>query len=184
MTKLESALKEIGADCLQMTPQQTSQWLVFCEQYDNLFTQVCDKKPDVVFTHHLLGLLTKAHIESQATVESHKQAIQTMQETFAQHLSPEQASKFENQSLLKLELVTHLWLYLQGYLKMDFSLANDHAEQTALTITDITSQDSQILRTHFLQSYYAGEERSPIKRSASPLFSWLKSLFNRSNSSS
>lgn len=177
MSKLDSALQEIGANRLLETTLQQKQWQLLCDQYSGVLERASANKPDVTITHHLLGVLTKAHIESQAIVENHKHAIQSMQETLANHLDAQQANKFDNQSILQLESVTHLWLYLQGYLKMDFSLANDHAEQTALVISEITRIDSQQLRTHFLQSFYLGDQSSPVSQKTHPLFAWLKSLF-------
>ncbi|KHT51517.1 hypothetical protein [Vibrio sinaloensis] len=178
MSELDKSLREINADVLLKSPQQERQWQLFCEQHERLFVQVSKKKPDVDFTHHLLGILTKAHIETQATIENHKQAIQAMQQTMSSHLGDEEAKKFNNQSLLQLEFVTHMWLYLQGYLKMDFSLANDHAEQTALTITAVTPRDSHDLRTEFLESFYLGDQHSPLVQKRHWFWSLITKLFS------
>ncbi|NMT19539.1 hypothetical protein HKA99_34870, partial [Vibrio parahaemolyticus] len=76
---------------------------------------------------HLLGLLTKSHIEASANYEQNAHSTQRMQQVLTDSLGNEHADKFTNQSAEDLILVTHLWLYTQGYLNMDFSLAHDHA---------------------------------------------------------
>ena len=48
------------------------------------------------------------------------------------------------------------WLYVKGYLGMDYSLANDHALQTAEAMSRLKGQSADELRTKFNQSYYLG----------------------------
>ena len=76
-------------------------------------------------------------------------------------------------------MVTHLWLYTQGYLNMDFSLAHDHAEQTQNTLQHelvIKRMDLDAFRTDLMQSFYMGKEVNPAKKQG--LFSWVKRLFS------
>lgn len=177
MNELDSALKEIKADCLVNHTDAQKQWDVFCEQYVTLFEKVRLNKPDSDITHHLLGILTKAHIEAQTLIQNHQESIDTMERVFKDNLGEKHASRIENQSQKQLIFVTHLWLYIQGYLQMDFSLANDHAELTARTLSHMSEPQTDALRTAFLGSYYQGIERSPIEKNVHPLLTWFKSIF-------
>ncbi len=72
-----------------------------------------------------------------------------------------------------------MWLYTQGYLNMDFSLAHDHAEQTQNILQHelvIKRMDLDAFRTNLMQSFYLGKEANPAK--ASGLISWIKRLFS------
>ena len=178
MNNLEVALQNIHANVLLDSHNVKPEWDVFCEQYEPLFNKVNQNKPNTSATHHLLGVLTKAHIEAQTLIHTHQESMSNMEKVLKDNLGEEHASRFENQSQKQLIFVTHLWLYLQGYLQMDFSLANDHAEQTAKTITQISGLDSNTLRTEFLGSYYQGIELSPIEKKRHPILDWLKSFFN------
>ncbi|UUM32951.1 hypothetical protein [Vibrio japonicus] len=177
MNKLETALKDIKADCLLNHADAQKQWDVFCEQYVTLFEKVRLNKPDSDTTHHLLGILTKAHIEAQTLIQHHQESLGKMEQVFKDTLGEEHASRFENQSQKQLIFVTHLWLYIQGYLYMDFSLANDHAEQTAKILSPMSAQQPEALRSEFLGSFYQGIDNSPIEKTTHPILGWLKSLF-------
>jgi len=178
MTDLDQQLIAIGANTLPSVKHQTKAWLLFCQIHSTVFEKAQHHKPDSSVTNHLLGVLTKAHIEASSYVESNADSMQTMYQAFSDNLGAEYASKFEEQGLDQLILSTHLWLYLQGYLKLDFSLANDHAHNTAELVSSVNKLDIQSLRTEYLESYYWGVDRSPVQvtGSVNP-FAWLKKLF-------
>ncbi|MFH0259211.1 hypothetical protein ACGRH2_01945 [Vibrio barjaei] len=77
-----------------------------------------------------------------------------MKSVFDQQLEKKHAKAFRIPVLEELQLVTHIWLYIQGYLGMDYSLANDHATQTSNAISGLLDQSADALRTDFNQSYY------------------------------
>lgn len=113
-------------------------------------------------------LLTKSHIEASALYEQHATSTHHMQQVLSDTLGEEHAEKFTNQSAEDLVLVTHLWLYTQGYLNMDFSLAHDHAEQTQNILQHelvIKRMDLDAFRTDLMQSFYLGKEANPAKAS-------------------
>lgn len=177
MTELEQQLTAIEANSLSFVVHTKGAWLLFCETHSTLFEKALRNKPESSVTSHLLGILTKAHIEASSHVASNASSLQAMHQVLDESLGQTHANKFEDQSLQQLFLATHLWLYLQGYLTLDFSLANDHAHNTAELISSITQQDVQALRTEFLESYYQGTHCSQVtpSRSFSPL-GWLKKL--------
>ncbi|MCG9781918.1 hypothetical protein L1D52_06080 [Vibrio brasiliensis] len=179
MTELEQQLSAIEADSIPAITLPGDAWEQFCQRHAPLFAKAVKRNPDKPATHGLLGILTKAHMEETASLESQIAPIQAMQDVLVSNLGEQHAAKFEQQGAAQLVLVTHLWLYLQGYLKMDFSLANDHADNTAQLIASLNKQDPQWLRTQFLESFYHGVERSGgNNQGSSGLFGWIKRMFS------
>lgn len=164
MNKLSEWLCTTHANQLEIVKHKAAVYERFCQQHAPLFEQVLQAKPDTVAEHHLLGVLTKAHIEASCQVDAQRESAAAMHDVLQTGLGDAHRHKFEEQGMAQLQLVTHLWLYMQGYLKMDFSLANDHADSTAQLINSITKDDTQALRTHYLESYYLGDLHSPLKR--------------------
>ncbi|NOH79844.1 hypothetical protein F0231_08800 [Vibrio sp. RE86] len=177
MTKVHQQLEAIKANSVPAILALDEAWQMFCDKHATLFERALISKPDTPEVHHLLGILTKAHIEETASLTSHKEASEQMREVLQTTLG-EHADKFQEQGSQQLLLVTHLWLYVQGYLKMDFSLANDHAMNSAELLTVSNNDAAQALRTQFLESYYLGVERSPVKTQQSKIVTWFKQLFN------
>ncbi|MFM2587995.1 hypothetical protein [Vibrio sp. TBV020] len=178
MTDLRKQLNDIQADSIPAIEPFKKSFSMFVDQHGSLFERACKRKPDVEPTQHLLGLLTKAHIEEASAVESFSEASAAMHELISDKLGNQNAGKFEEQGSNQLILVTHLWLYVQGYFRMDFSLANDHAMNSAELIAASTLKPAQELRTQFLESFYLGMERSPITvKRPSRILLWLKQLF-------
>ncbi|MHC6529567.1 hypothetical protein [Vibrio proteolyticus] len=177
MNSLQQILTDCGADLLPVVTLHPELWRDLCADQQELFGKACHAKPDTSPQQHLLGLLTKRHIECSSHFEQSAQSETAVKSVFEQTLGHEQAGKFQSQTLSELLLVTHLWLYLQGYLNMDFSLANDHAQQTAERIAARITLDAQAARVEFMQSYYAGKECSP-QPSKPNLFDRLKAWFN------
>lgn len=177
MTELQQQLNAVGVDSLPVVALHNKAWLQFCDDHSPLFEKAQRNNPDKPVSHHLLGILTKAHIEASSYVEANATSMQAMQQAFIDNLGSEHADKFAEQGIERLILATHLWLYLQGYLKLDFSLANDHAHKSAELISSVNQHDIQALRTQFLESYYLGMQRSPVTSSSrfNP-FTWLKKL--------
>lgn len=178
MNELERALTEIGANNLAPLSTMHKQSRLLCEQNESLFNKVVKNKPDSPVTNHLLGIMTKCHIEQTALLEGHLDSVHQMQLALEQSLGKNNAQKFENQSVSHLMVTTHVWLYIQGYLNMDYSLASDHAQNTAQLISAATGVDSQSCRSQFMESFYQGKTASPVKSQPNPLFGWLKKLFN------
>lgn len=178
MIDLKQAVCDIEADQLDVINLDSPQWEQFYQANNGLFTKVQKAKPNRLATHHLLGLLTKAHIEALSQVETHHSSVKAMKQAFKQELGEEHAANFHYSDGEQLIFVTHLWLYLQGYLAMDFSLANDHAEQTASTIVELNGGDSQALRTKFMASFYQAKALSNNANSSNGIIDWVKRLFH------
>ena len=176
MIDLTQAFKEIQADQLSVLDFASPQWQIFVNANQDLFARVQTAKPDKSIHSLLLGLLTKTHIETFSRVTDHQSSAQAMQQTFKQELGNQHAANFHYQDGEQLTLITHLWLYLQGYLNMDFSLANDHAEQCATMLTQIGGGDPHALRSAFMASFYLGKQSAPQSPS-SGFLAKIKQLF-------
>lgn len=179
MTELEQQLNVIQADSISAVESDQKSFYMFIEKHSALFKRACARKADIDPFQHLLGVLTKAHIEEASHVESQAESAAAMRKVLDESLGNKHAQKFEELGSRQFALVTHLWLYCQGYLRMDFSLANDHAFNSATLLSATTCASTQELRTQFLESYYLGTERSPLPaKKPSKLVLWLKSLFS------
>lgn len=172
MTNLEQALADCHMVELPFVQDNPALWQALCGQNSTLFDNACRNKPDTLPTHHLLGLLTKAHIESSTKLGDSDQARDAMTQVFQETLGEAHANKFVDQTQKEFMLVTHCWLYLQGYLNMDFGLANDHAENSATLLGQLKTNDNHQLRTEFVKSYYLGKQHSPSKETQT----WLSKL--------
>ncbi|MGY0615485.1 hypothetical protein [Vibrio sp. FJH11] len=178
MTPLNELIKEMGFRTIPFVTEHKTAKKRWLDEQNSLFTRVCENKPTTAPALHLLGLLTKSHIEASAIYEQHAHATQKMHIALSESVGEEHASKFTNQSAEDLILITHLWLYTQGYLNMDFSLAHDHAEQTQTTLQHelvIQRIDMDAFRSELMRSFYLGREANP--RKSVGLLGWLKRLF-------
>jgi len=177
MSELNQAFQKIGISSLQLINDHPQLWQQFLQQHSVLFTKVKQHKPNAADESHLLGILTKAHIECLSSVELNQKAVKTMWQALNKTLGAEYAKNFEYQDFHMLILVTHVWLYVQGYLKMDFSLANDHADATAKTMRELSNSDTNKIRAQFLASFYLGNKSSPIASNRISIWNWLKNNF-------
>ncbi len=177
MIELQQAINDISADQLASVNFDSPQWQLFEDTHKALFARVQNAKPNSPMHSLLLGLLTKAHIETITRVSAHTSSVQAMNHTLKQELGKEHAANFHYQDGEQLVLVTHLWLYLQGYLVMDFSLANDHALQSATALCNALGGDIQQQRSEFMASFYLGKQVSPQRPSHS-LLTKLKQFFS------
>lgn len=179
MTSLSKLVEEVGCQAIPFAIEHKGAMKRWLNTHGALFSKVCENKPDTAPALHLLGLLTKSHIEASSSYEQSANAIQQMQETLSETIGDEHASKFTNQAAEDLILITHLWLYTQGYLNMDFSLAHDHAQQTQTTLQHelaIKRIDKNSFRSELMQSFYLGREANPIK--AQGIWGRLKNLLS------
>lgn len=147
----------------------------FCAQYNDLFRHTQAQKPELSPHRILLGVLTKAQIDARSHLETTRDSRQNMSDVFHRHLSPADASKFHDSIQSDFVLITQLWLYLQGWLKMDISLAADHATSSALLIAPDANLQSHHYRTLLMESYYTGKAQGEAQRPQKPWWQrWLR----------
>lgn len=176
VSNLKQQLEVAGVDTLHLSTKEAQLFATAVENKADFFDKLCDEKADKSPVMLLLGLLTKSHIEAVAKLEPQIESIKGMNDVFADTVGHQQAHKFEADALIELSLLTKLWLMVQGYLNMDFSLANDHAQQSADMLANALNSESQELRTELLASYYHG--KSKREENAPTTTNWPKKLLD------
>ncbi|CAK2695082.1 conserved hypothetical protein [Vibrio crassostreae] len=180
-TKLYACLKESGLDSVTAIATGFEKELAsFVDQNYALFKHACENKPDNSARQTLLGLLTKEHIDANYRFESNKDASEAMQSVFDNTVGSEHGDKFQNSNSQQLKLVTHLWLFIQGRLGMDYSLANDHAAATATLLSRLSRNTDDEIRVEFMGSFYDGLNLYQAENKPSGIVPHLKRLFNLS----
>ncbi|UXA00411.1 hypothetical protein [Vibrio splendidus] len=180
-TKLHVCLKESGLDSVTAIATGFEKELTsFIDENHALFKHACENKPDNSARQTLLGLLTKEHIDTSYRFESNKDANEAMQSVFDNTVGSEHGDKFQNSNAQQLKLVTHLWLFIQGRLGMDYSLANDHAAVAATLLSRISRSSDDEIRVEFMASFYDGLNIYQAENKPSGIVHHLKRLFNLS----
>ena len=178
-TKLYSCLKESGLDSVAAIVTGFEKELTsFIDENHALFKHACENKPDNSVRQTLLGLLTKVHIDASYRFESNKEANEAMQNVFDNTVGTEHSDKFQNSNAQQLKLVTHLWLFIQGRLGMDYSLANDHAAATATLLSRLSRNTDDEIRVEFMGSFYDGLNLYQAENKPSGFVHRFKRLFN------
>ncbi len=178
-TRLHVCFKESGLDSVTAIATGFEKELTsFIDENHALFKHACENKPDNSARQTLLGLLTKEHIDASYRFESNKDASKAMQNVFDNTVGSEHGDKFQNSSSQQLKLVTHLWLFIQGRLGMDYSLANDHAAATATLLSRLSRSTDDEIRVEFMGSFYDGLNLYQAENKPSGFVHRFKGLFN------
>ncbi|MCC4784523.1 hypothetical protein BCU33_013170 [Vibrio lentus] len=178
-TKLEACLQLAGLDSVKaLTTDYEKELKSFTDENHALFKHASENKPDNSERQTLLGLLTKVHIDVSYRFESNREASEAMQSVFDSTVGSEHGDKFQNSSAQQLKLVTHLWLFIQGRLGMDYSLANDHAAATATLLSRLSRSTDDEIRVEFMGSFYDGLNLYQVENKPSGFVHRFKRLFN------
>ncbi|WP_139685530.1 hypothetical protein [Vibrio tasmaniensis] len=180
-TKLEACLQLAGLDSVKaLTTGYEKELKSFIDENHALFRHACENKPDNSARQTLLGLLTKVHIDASYRFESNKEANEAMQNVFDNTVGTEHCDKFQNSNAQQLKLITHLWLFVQGRLGMDYSLANDHAAVAASLLSRVSKNTDDEIRVEFMASFYDGLNLYQAENKPSGFVHHFKRLFNLS----
>ncbi|KPL98694.1 hypothetical protein [Vibrio splendidus] len=178
-TKLEACLQLAGLDSVKaLSTGYEKELSSFIDENHALFKHACENKPDNSARQTLLGLLTKVHIDASYRFESNKEANEAMQNVFDNTVGTEHSDKFQNSNAQQLKLITHLWLFIQGRLGMDYSLANDHAAVAATLLSRISRSSDDEIRVEFMASFYDGLNLYQAENKPSGFVHHFKRLFN------
>ncbi|MEZ9393982.1 hypothetical protein AB4222_18965 [Vibrio splendidus] len=178
-TKLEACLQLAGLDSVKaLSTGYEKELSSFIDENHALFRHACENKPDNSARQTLLGLLTKVHIDASYRFESNKEANEAMQNVFDNTVGTEYSDKFQNSNAQQLKLITHLWLFIQGRLGMDYSLANDHAAVAATLLSRISRSSDDEIRVEFMASFYDGLNLYQAENKPSGFVHHFKRLFN------
>jgi len=178
-TKLEACLQLAGLDSVKaLSTGYEKELSSFIDENHALFKHACENKPDNSARQTLLGLLTKVHIDASYRFESNKEANEAMQNAFDNTVGTEHSDKFQSSNAQQLKLITHLWLFIQGRLRMDYSLANDHAAVAATLLSRISRSSDDEIRVEFMASFYDGLNLYQAENKPSGFVHHFKRLFN------
>ncbi|MDH5889066.1 hypothetical protein [Vibrio splendidus] len=178
-TKLDACLQLAGLDSVKaLSTVYEKELSSFIDENHALFKHACENKPDNSARQTLLGLLTKVHIDASYRFESNKEANEAMQNVFDNTVGTEHSDKFQNSNAQQLKLITHLWLFIQGRLGMDYSLANDHAAVAATLLSRISRSSDDEIRVEFMASFYDGLNLYQAENKPSGFVHHFKRLFN------
>ncbi|MEZ8437640.1 hypothetical protein AB6D90_16865 [Vibrio splendidus] len=178
-TKLEACLQLAGLDSVKaLSTGYEKELSSFIDENHALFKHACENKPDNSARQTLLGLLTKVHIDASYRFESNKEANEAMQNVFDNTVGTEHSDKFQNSNAQQLKLITHLWLFVQGRLGMDYSLANDHAAVAASLLSRVSKNTDDEIRVEFMASFYDGLNIYQAENKPSGFVHHFKRLFN------
>ncbi|MEZ8352613.1 hypothetical protein [Vibrio splendidus] len=178
-TKLEACLQLAGLDSVKaLSTGYEKELSSFIDENHALFKHACENKPDNSARQTLLGLLTKVHIDASYRFESNKEANEAMQNVFDNTMGTEHSGKFQNSNAQQLKLITHLWLFIQGRLGMDYSLANDHAAVAASLLSRVSKNTDDEIRVEFMASFYVGLNIYQAENKPSGFVHHFKRLFN------
>ncbi|PTO55031.1 hypothetical protein CWN94_08985 [Vibrio splendidus] len=178
-TKLAACLQLAGLDSVKaLSTGYEKELSSFIDENHALFKHACENKPDNSARQTLLGLLTKVHIDASYRFESNKEANEAMQNVFDNTVGTEHSDKFQNSNAHQLQLITHLWLFIQGRLGMDYSLANDHAAVAATLLSRISRSSDDEIRVEFMASFYDGLNIYQAENKPSGFVHHFKRLFN------
>lgn len=178
VSKLKQQLEVAGIDTLHLSDKEAELFSRVFDQRASFFEHVCQSKPDKDPNMLLLGLLTKLQIEATGKLEVQINQINAMNKSLADTVGQHHADKFTIDSVIELSLVTKVWLMMLGYLNMDFSLANDHALNASMLLTQaLHSHELDELRTELIASYYHGKEKrlgdEPHVQWSDKILSWF-----------
>lgn len=181
VSKLKQQLEIAGIDTLHLSNKEADLYAQAIEQKAASFQKLCEQYSEKDPILILLGLLTKAQLDATAKLESQREKTAAMNQVFKDTLGESHHLKFSADTVIELSLVTKIWLMVQGYLGMDFSLANDYASNTATQIASaLNHPNKEEIRTEFLASFYHGKEKRKTSTSSIQWSDKLLSLFNLS----
>ncbi|HIF9218969.1 TPA: hypothetical protein ACX6QD_000434 [Photobacterium damselae] len=142
----------------------------FIENQQSRFQDICQKKDKDSF-QLLLGLMTHLWQQEQDNLEHHRDAHNAMDEVLTHTIGKLHKQKFTNQDRLHFELLSQLYLAVQGATGIDISYANEQAEIAAETLN---SEHLHQSRSSLLKHYYIGREYYQTQKP-----SWWRCLLKR-----
>ena len=126
--------------------------------------------------------------EAVAEYQATRPKIDELKQMFNDKVGTEHGGKFMTLNQAEVTVIASLWFMAQGYTGIDFSYANDHAEEIA-ELLGVHSQfaqdaeDPEHYRTRFMQAYYTGIEHAlksqPQKNTLMTIKSYFRRLFGR-----
>lgn len=127
-----------------------------CLSLSPLFEKAKQAHPQHSEENVLLGLITLHHGQVFKQLEAQKHSLTAMRGVIDASLDEHYSAAFKAPIVEEFWLVMHLWLFVQGRLNMDYSLANDYATVASNRLSPFTGASADALRCEWNQSFYQG----------------------------
>ncbi|ANO35041.1 hypothetical protein A6E01_17865 [Vibrio breoganii] len=134
----------------------SSQLEQLCEKLSPLFERSKLKHSQHSDLQLLLGLFTLHHEKLLHQLNAQQESLLAMQRVIDGSLENKHAAAFKSPLIIEFWLTMHLWLFVQGQLEMDYSLANDYATEGSLLLVSFTPVSADELRCEWNESFYKG----------------------------
>ncbi len=168
----QTQLNTIGYQSLTFTPDETLVLPHVIAQIEQRFTTTKQTLSNHNNADILLGVLTESWQLYQAQLRDHKDSIVAMKSTLDTHMGED---KYRNDMLLEWQCLSKIWLLVQGFCNIEYSLANDYANDVVSLSSEFNAFENEPYRRSLLSCYYLGKSQQPT-------VSWrekIKSLFSR-----
>jgi len=184
MTPLLKELEKMGLSTLSFSEQERTLLEQFITISSPFFDSVCQHRAEKPTKDLVLGLLTKSHREAFDEYLATQPKIKELKQLFSDQVGNEHAGKFTTLNQAELTVISSLWFMAQGYTGIDFSYANDHAQETAELLcgnlqSPSESDEVQRIRTRFMQAYYTGVDYSHKNQNSESFLITIKNVLTR-----
>ena len=162
----------------------------FITAYSAAFDTICQQKPDTPQYDLLLGFMTKTYLEKREYLQTQAESMKNMRQVFSATVGKEHAEKFKSKEPELLQCIASIWFMVQGYMRIDYSYAYEHADEVAQCLSeqylgeqDLSKPSHHVedIRSEFMRLYYVGIGYSQQKATKSfistltqPLKNWFK----------
>ncbi|GAD80243.1 hypothetical protein [Vibrio ezurae] len=153
-----------------------------CERLLPLYQRSKTQYPQHTDQQLLLGLLTLHREKQLQQLRSQHSSLLAMQQVIDDSLENEHANCFKSPLIIDIWLSMHLWLFVQGQMKIDYSLACDYATETSDLLVPFLPLSANQLRSDWLKSYYEGKETmQALSKQNRGIGYWVRRVLKKSN---
>jgi hypothetical protein len=153
-----------------------------CESSDDFFNAALTKvklQPAAATPEQtlpsLLGIYGHRFEQCLSELSAQSESLTAMHDVLNESLPSKHADKFVNQSALDTEITSRIYLFIQGRMKLDYSLANEFSQRAASELAHFTTQSEDEIRVMLNQSYYVGVD---ARNKQSKMLRWFEKWFN------
>lgn len=184
MAELLKELENMGLSALSFSEQEQALLEQFISVSSPFFDNVCQHRVDKPTHDLVLGLLTKSQQEAFDEYQATLPKITELKQMFSDQVGSEYAEKFKTLNQAEMTVISSLWFMVQGYTGIDFSYANDHAEEIAGLLSEYkphssVTGDAEHYRTRFMQAYYTGVDHARKAQGSGNLYVTIKHYLKR-----
>ncbi|MDR9828634.1 hypothetical protein RCJ22_23900 [Vibrio sp. FNV 38] len=179
---LHSHLRDIGfalPNASSLIACQASNLTEITDNLQPIYDKTCLEKPELGQVERLVGLFSYYHHGLLQQFDQQQGSLKNVLDVFEQQLPLGDKPRFSAPIITQFWLATHLWLFVQGRMNLDYSLANDHAIEVSTRLSNVTKLDMDALRCELNKSYYQGIALYQRQNNLKPLWKkWFEKWLN------